>query len=297
MSSGHALKRTHGQETVIIYAADLYLLAKWKNDSTLSDEAQRSAIFSKWLAIGSRGRMPYMERLHQMFTGKEDITEEEKDFLARVRNPSDRQDVSYTRLVRTFYGDGSEISFSKLITEAEYDGTLFDNAELYDAGSDDGLQSLHGILTRIPQIIDHTARFTIFYNQKMREALGEAIDNDTGDADVHLDMAHEAARWTHVLIYDKTAHDGPWNVLLVYLDDRGRVLRYSRLDGSCGAEDLWAAKAMLDSGQDVMRVWWEDGRYGKDWEPQQLVKRWDEVEHEPSEDSASESAISEYQRA
>jgi hypothetical protein len=43
-----------------------------------------------------------------------------------------------------------------------------------------------------------------------------------------------------------------------------------------------------------MRTWWEDGRYGEDWEPQQLVKRWGEVEHEPSEDSASESAISEY---
>jgi hypothetical protein len=49
-----------------------------------------------------------------MFIGDEDITEDEKDFLARVQNFSDRQDVSYTRLVRIFYGDYSEISLSKL---------------------------------------------------------------------------------------------------------------------------------------------------------------------------------------
>lgn len=227
----------------------------------------------------------------------EDITEDEKDFLARVRNPSDRQGVSYTRLVRTFYGDASETNLSQLITEAEYDGTIFDNAALYNAGSDDGLQSLHGILTRIPQIVEKTARFALYYEHRVREALKKAIDTDTGDVnfDFHVEMAHQAARWSHVLIYDKKANDGPGNVLLVYLDDRGRVLRHSRLDGSYGAEDLWAADAMLLSGQDVMRVWWEDGRYGEDWEPQQLVKRWGEAESELSEDSASETSISEEQ--
>jgi hypothetical protein len=56
-----------------------------------------------------------------------------------------------------------------------------------------------------------------------------------------------AAKWGHVLIYDKEANDGPWNVLLVYLDDRGRILRYSRLDGSGGAEELQAADAMSPS--------------------------------------------------
>lgn len=228
-----------------------------------------------------------------MSKGKEDIIEDEKDFLARVRSPSDRQGVSYTRLVRTFYGDRSEISFSKLITEAEYDGTLFDNAALYNAGSDDGLQSLYSILTRIPQIIEETAPFALSYEHRIRKALRKATDKDIDDFNFYFEMAHQAARWSHVLIYDKKANDSPGNVLLVYLDDRGRVLRYSRLDGSHGAEDLWAADGMLLSGQDVMRGWWEDGCYGEDWEPQQLVKRWGEAEHEPSEDSASESVISE----
>jgi len=84
-------------------------------------------------------------------------------------------------------------------------------------------------------------------------------------------MAHQAARWSHVLFYDKKANDGPGNVLLVYLDDRVRVLRHSRLDGSYGAEDLWAADAMLLSGQDDMRVWWEDGRYARTGSPSNLL--------------------------
>lgn len=122
----------------------------------------------------------------------------------------------------------------------------------------------------------------------MREALEKAIDKK-GD-EIDFEMAHQAARWTHVLIYDQVANDGPGNVLVVYIDDRGRVLRYSRLGGT---EDLWASDGMFLSGQDFMRAWWENGRYGEDWEPEQLVKRWEEVEFETSEDSASEGAISE----
>lgn len=65
--------------------------------------------------------------------------------------------------------------------------------------------------------------------------------------------------------------------MLVYLDDRGRVLRYSRLDR---AKDLQTADGMFCSGQDSMHAWWADGRYGEDWEPRELSKRWDEVDHE-----------------
>ncbi|KAJ5792452.1 uncharacterized protein N7503_008430 [Penicillium pulvis] len=288
MPSGYALKRTHGQEKVIIYAADLYLLAKWKNGLSISDEAQRSAIFNKWRDIGLQGRMPYLKRLEKMSKAQEDITEDEKDFLARVRDPSDRKEISYTRLVRTFYGNGSENNLSKLILEAEYDGTIFDNIALYDARSDNGLQSLHGILTHIPQIIEGTTVFACRHDNRIREALKKAIDKD-GD-EIDFEMAHQAARWTHVLIYDKEANDGPGNVLVVYIDDRGRVLRYSRLEGN---EDLWAADGMFLSGQDFMRAWWENGRYGEDWKPEQLVKRWEEAELEMSEDIGSENAISE----
>lgn len=180
-----------------------------------------------------------------MSKAQEDITEDEKDFLARVRDPSDRKEISYTRLVRTFYGGGSEINLSELILEAEYDGTIFDDIALYDVGSDDGLQSLHGILTRIPQIVEGTTVFARRRDNRMREALEKAIDKD-GD-EIDFEMAHQAARWTHVLIYDKEANDGPGNLLVVYIDDRGRALRYSRLEGT---EDLWAADGMFLSGQD-----------------------------------------------
>lgn len=74
-----------------------------------------------------------------MSKAQEDITEDEKNCLARVRDPSDREEISFTRLVRTFYGDSSGNNLSELILEAEYDGTIFDNIALYDAGSDDGL--------------------------------------------------------------------------------------------------------------------------------------------------------------
>lgn len=210
----------------------------------------------------------------------EDITGDEKDLLSRVRNPLDRQGVSYTRLVRTFYGGQSDIVFPELITRGEYDGTVFDNATLYDAGSDDGLQSLRGILTRIPQILEATAVSAPEYERQGRETLEEAKEMDDDDIEFHVEMAHQAARWCHLLIYDKEAYDSPGHVLVVYLDDRGRVLRYSRLDGT---EDLQAIDGMLLSGQDIMHGWWEDGCYGEDWEPEQLAKRWGEVAHEPSE--------------
>jgi hypothetical protein len=95
--------------------------------------------------------------------------------------------------------------------------------------------------------------------------------------DSALSIFHLAAKWSHILIYDKEANDGPGNVLLVYLDDRGRVLRYSRLDR---AEDLQAADGMFCSGQDSKRAWSAYGRYGEDWEPRGLSKRCDEVDHE-----------------
>ncbi|EED15557.1 hypothetical protein TSTA_049950 [Talaromyces stipitatus ATCC 10500] len=277
MPSDYALKRTHGQGTVIIHAADLYFLDQWKNDRAISDDAQRSAIFSKWLELGSRGRMPYVERLKEMCLNKYDITEDEKNLLARIRSASDRQGVSYTRLVRTFYGEGSEGNLAKLIFEAEYDGTVFDDAALYDAGSNDGLQSLHNILTHIPQIVEQTPEFAAWYNERKRKARDEAIEVGVDKLDYALSIFHLAAKWSHVLIYDKEANDGPGNVLLVYIDDRGCVLRYSWLDG---AEDLQDADGMLCSGQDFMHAWWEGGRYGEDWEPHQLSKRWDEVDHE-----------------
>jgi len=215
----------------------------------------------------------------------EDITEDEKDLLSRIRHPLDRQGVSYTRLVRTFYGDQSDIVFPELITRGEYDGTVFDNVTLYDAGSDDGLQSLRGILTRIPQILEATAVSAPEYERQGRQTLEEAKEMDDDDIEFHVEMAHQAARWCHLLIYDKEAYDSPGHVLVVYLDDRGRVLRYSRLDG---AEDLQAIDGMLLSGQDIMHGWWEDGCYGEDWEPEQLAKRWGEVAHEPSESAIFE---------
>ncbi|KAJ6006377.1 hypothetical protein N7451_004321 [Penicillium sp. IBT 35674x] len=277
MSNEYALERTHGQETVMIHAADLYLLEKWKDGLTFSDEAQRSAIFGKWLDIGSRGRMPYDDQLKKMWEADEDITEGEKNLLSRARNSLDRQGVSYTRLVRTFYGDQSDIAFPELIVQGEYDGTVFDNTALYDARSDDGLQSLRGILTRIPQILEATAVSASKYEVQRRDTLEKAIEKDNYKGKFHIEMAHQAARWCHLLIYDKEAYASPGHVLMVYLDDRGRVLRYSRLLD--GTEDLQAIDGMLLSGQDIMHGWWEDGRYGEDWEPQQLAKRWGEVEH------------------
>ncbi|TQB68083.1 hypothetical protein MPDQ_004050 [Monascus purpureus] len=270
MPSDYALKRSYGQETVIIHAADLYLLVITSRNPSKHE-------MNKWLELGSRGRMPYVERLKEMSLSKDDITEDEKNLLARVRSASDRQGVSYTRLVCTFYGEGSEENLAELISEAEYDGTVFDEAALYDAGSNDGLQSLRNILTRIPQIVEETPGFAAWYNERKRKTRDEAIEASVDNFDYALSIFHLAAKWSHVLIYDKEANDGPGNVLLVYIDDRGRVLRYSRLDG---AEDLQAADGMLCSGQDFMHAWWEGGRYGEDWEPDQLSKRWDEVDYE-----------------
>lgn len=220
---------------------------------------------------------PYGDQLEEMWRTDEDITEGQKDLLSRVRDPLDRQGVSYTRLVRTFYGDQSDMVFPELITQSKYDGIVFDNATLYDAGSDGGLHSLRGILTRIPQILEATAVSAFKYESQKRETLEQVTEEDNCNIEFHVEMAHQAARWRHLLIYDKDAYDSPGHVLVVYLDDRGRVLRYSRLLD--GTEDLQAIDGMLLSGQDIRHGWWEDGHYGEDWEPQQLAKRWAEVEH------------------
>lgn len=219
---------------------------------------------------------PYCDQLEDLWRPDEDIAEGEKDLLSRVRDPLDRQGVSYTRLVRTFCGDQSDKAFPELIAQGEYDGTVFDNATLYDAGSDDGLQSLRSILTRIPQILEATTVSASKYGSQKREALEKATEKDNCDMKFNVEMAHQAARWCHLLIYDKEAYGSPGHVLVVYLDDRGRVLRYSRLLD--GTEDLQAIDGMLLSGQDIMHGWWKDGSYGEDWEPQQLAKRWAEVE-------------------
>lgn len=231
---------------------------------------------------------PYVERLEQMYHDRHDITDDEKDLLAWVRNSLDRREASYTRLVRTFYGECSDTIFADLISQAEFDGPVFDNAALYDAGWDDNLQSLQDILTRTPQTVEETACFALIYDDRMRGALEEAMEIGQDEVDYIIAMSHQVVNWNHVLIYDKEANDSQGTVLLEYIDDRGWILRYSRVDG---AEDLQAADAMLCSGQDIQHRWWEDGRYGEDWEPQQLFKRWAEVAHEPSEDGASESNL------
>lgn len=203
----------------------------------------------------------------------DDITDAEKDLLARVRTPSDRRDVSYSRVVRTFYGEGSDAIFAELISEAEYDQPVFDNAMLYNAGSNDGLQSLHEILTRLPQIVEGTAGLTRFFNNRKKEALEEV---NARNLNYTIEISHRAARWDHVFIYDKEANDSGGDVLLVYFDDRGRVIRYSRVDGP---DDLRDADAMLCSGQDCEHRWWMGSDYGEHWEPSELAKRW--VEFEP----------------
>ncbi|KAJ6015636.1 hypothetical protein N7540_010227 [Penicillium herquei] len=206
----------------------------------------------------------------------DDITDEEKDLIARVRHPSDRQDISYTRIVRTYYGEGSAEKLEELAEEAEYDQTIFDNAELYDAGSNDGLQSLHEILTRIPQIMEEVPIVAIRRAEDMREIRKEAIEHPEFGSKYHIEIFHQAAKWNHVLIYDREADD-EGDVLLVYFDDRGRILRYGRV---YGAEDWQAADAMLHSGQDLMHRWWDTGDYGEDWNPDQFDNRWAEFENE-----------------
>ncbi|KAJ5734310.1 hypothetical protein N7493_003096 [Penicillium malachiteum] len=274
MPSDYTLERDHGEETVLIHAADLYLLDQWQHDLTISDEAQRLAIFSKWLEIGAPGRMPYVERLQDMSMNDVDITDEGKDLIARVRNPSDRKDISYSRVVRTYYDEDSDEKFAELMEEAEFDQTVFDDAELYNAGSKDGLESLHDILTRIPQIIEGVLLLAIQRDERMKETREEALEDQ--DSDYAIAMFHLAAKWDHVLIYDKEANE-EGDVLLVYFDDRGRVVRYGRVEG---AEDWQAADAMLCSGQDFMHRWWETGDYGEDWEPDQFDERWAEIENE-----------------
>lgn len=136
---------------------------------------------------------PYVERLEQIYHDRYDITDDEKGLLARVRNPSDRRGVSYTRLVRKFYGERSDTIFADIISQAELDGPVFDNAALYDAGLNDGLQSLPDILTRTPQIVEGTAGFVLVYDDKMRGAPEEAIEIGQDEIDYIIAISHQAA--------------------------------------------------------------------------------------------------------
>ncbi|KAJ5726592.1 uncharacterized protein N7483_007949 [Penicillium malachiteum] len=230
-----------------------------------------------------------------MYKEKDDITEAEKDLLARVRKPSDRRDTGTTRLIRTFYGEGSDDSFAELLDEAEFDLDFqphFDDATLYDAGSNNGFQSLHEILTRLPQILEHTAWFFDFREEQKQEALKEAPGLFTDNFEYSVEITHKAARWGNVFIYDKEAYyEG--DILLVYFDDHGRVIRYYRVEG---ADDLSNAATMIDSGQDFMHGWWMAGHYGEDYEPHELAKRWREFEPENSKEGASVNVISEEQK-
>ena len=78
------------------------------------------------------------------------------------------------------------------------------------------------------------------------------IDPDGDDAVLATVICHYWARSVHVLIYDKEPNDN-YMVLLVYIGDRGRVLRYSRLDGSGG---LFSAGGVLFTRQDNERDMW-----------------------------------------
>lgn len=209
-----------------------------------------------------------------------DISDDAKGLLARVRNASDRQNVDFVRLVRTFYGDGSDETFKEIIADSEFDDPIFDNATLYDAGTEDGLQTFRSILTRIPQIIEVMPNLCNIHHDEWREDLAEAIQAgpDGPEWDYAVEMTHKQAKWSHVLIYDKEANDSG-EVLLVYTDDRGRVLRYCRVGPGGGTEDLQHVKAMLYSRQDIEHIWWEIGRYGENWVPERLVERWAEVDN------------------
>lgn len=220
-----------------------------------------------------------------MSSSHQDITDAEKDILIRIRDISALRGTGSMRIVRTFYGDNSDEAFDEMIESCEFDGQyeVFNNPELYDEGSKDGLESLHDILTLLPQIIDGSPYFHVNYAEKMVEAKEEA--EKTGlpkfpseEFDELIDRLQCAAQWDHVLIYDKHAHDNHGSLLMVYLDNLGRVLRYFRLEGYEELTEVMGLWIGIFTSHDEGSFMWINAESGEDWKADQLDKRWGEVE-------------------
>ncbi|KAJ5902258.1 hypothetical protein N7495_002786 [Penicillium taxi] len=281
MPTEYALKSNYREQEVAVHSADLYLLQEWDDGLAISDKDQRSKIFNKWLEIGLSGRMPYTKRLEEMHSNDEDIADHEKDLLIRVRGIPALQAVGDMCIVRTFYGDGSNEAFDEMIRSTD-----FNDPALLDEGSKDGLQSLHNILILLPQIIESSEGLMTQWADGMVEIKEEAKqaglanfppeEFDQEDFDHHMDMLQSAAQFGHVLVYDKEAHNTGGSLMMLYLDNLGRIIRHSRLDGYGELTDVMGL--FLANCYDEGTFPWENGEPGEHWKPDQMAKRWGEIE-------------------
>lgn len=222
-----------------------------------------------------------------MASSHQDITTDQKDLLIRVRGFPALRGTGCMRIVRTFYGDDSDKAFDEMIESCEFEGdyAVFNDSALFDEGFKDGLESLHNILIRLPQIIEGSPYFHTAYAEKMVEAKEEAEGADLPKfpseefGDHTMDTLQYAAQWEHVLIYDKHAHDNDGSLLMVYVDNLGRVLRYYRMELGYGElTDVMGLWLSIYTSHDEGTFMWLNAEPGEDWKADQLAQRWDEVE-------------------
>ncbi|KAJ5202815.1 hypothetical protein N7449_004894 [Penicillium cf. viridicatum] len=216
------------------WQAGLFLLEQWQENSSLSTDGQREQIFSEFVALGVRGRQPYADQQRRL-----------KD-LSVLGLSTYSQEVS-DRL-RTCYEPSSEGSWAAIQTHVK--GKLGRPAIYNDPSLYNFVSNWEKIFLRLLQLLENTCTAEE-YEEDAQESLQAGIEAEEFDAQVaeesDYDPEEDANPWPgfysdyymhlviqriHVVDATTLASECPnaGKVLVVWVDECGRVTRYSRLE-------------------------------------------------------------------
>ncbi|KAJ6035817.1 hypothetical protein N7540_000096 [Penicillium herquei] len=227
--------------------ADVFLLEQWQEDSTLSNDAQREQIFTKWMELGFHAREPY--RIQQARIGGASslsLPQHSQELLNRVRLPAERS-IPETLWLRTCYEPSTEDSWTeiqKYLAHKFWDEPpIFNDPSLYNYGS-----NWEKVFLRAPQLL-YNDQLNEEFDEYVDEALQEGIESESCDAqhaeENGYDPVEDELPWTcfyseylwrliagriHVIDKKTLAKKGrnAGKVLVIWFDHCGRAIRYSR---------------------------------------------------------------------
>ncbi|THY52020.1 hypothetical protein D6C98_05425 [Aureobasidium pullulans] len=266
-------KRGLEEKTLDLLASEVYLLEQWSDVPEDKAQEQHDRIMNQWIDLGCSGRHPYhIAALKHTYPPPTDV--QRTTVLSPWRTPQERQAAliltsQTSRLwLRTNYSPGHnplsalDENEKELITGAENNTLVFNDASLYDFSKD-----WFNVLLRIPEILDsyHGPKNGPLHSSILRtfeEPETEVTDPKVADeADSYRDLEHASITGCLWVQDEKSPRTG--KVLLMWVDDLGKVIRWNRMT----TQEIVDAGGMFafGDGRELDGPMWEYAQYGHDY--------------------------------
>ncbi|KZF20521.1 hypothetical protein L228DRAFT_249277 [Xylona heveae TC161] len=250
---------------------DLFVLEKWDPSSTEDARAQGARLAIDYVKLGLRGRQPYHEAIREGRFASPTQTQIETILepmqTIRERNLSSTIHKDKSIWLRTCYENGSDAKHAELlsslkqpieeITNGRGHECLFDDMTLYDYGS-----HWDRIFTRFPELVADPFADLDRKEKKTRDARAEALrewkEEEVDELDYEAFLHYHVT--AHFFVEDRETLFGNGRMLIVWLDDQGRVVRETRIDTT---EQLYEVFGLCSDGSIYeCSGTWLDGEVG-----------------------------------